>query len=297
MTMTLDKTNFTVYERTLGFFPPDGRKQPIKFDGYKALIRANEDYRGQEGVQITPRVLSVVRDSYRVMQNKDLFNAVTREMCKAFGDNAVADAKLVERVADHGGWCMWDVTFPTIKREVRNSEVALRSIVINSFDGSTSVRCYNGAIDFFCTNGMVRGEYEHAVFRHNSDTILDRFADRLKATIGTFDAHMLVLREWGDISITPGDVNNWCTKLVYNGKLTHAKSTAIFARFMEEAKVRGFNVWALYSALTHLSTHSEGTVFAPRGDAAARPRLAFKREQDVMQLTNTARWWEVKEAA
>jgi hypothetical protein len=287
--MQLSETNFTVHERALAFVPLGANRMPIKFSGHKALIR---------NINNEPRVLTVVKDSYYVVQNSDLFNAVTREMCAAFGDNAVADAKLTERVADHGAWCMWDVTFPSIKRPILygtggGTEVGFRTVVINSFDGSTSVKAYVGAIDFFCTNGLIRGEYEQAVFRHNSNTILSRFSDRLKIMMQVFDKDIDIMRDWAKRDVTLTRVQAWLDKQVDAGRLTKAKADAIALRFMQEAEVRGATVWALYSALIYYATYQEGTVFAPRGDGAARPRLAFKREQDVHQLTSTQDWKEL----
>ena len=61
--------------------------------------------------------------------------------------------------AHKNGWAMMDMTLPNVTAKVttpkHETEVAQRIIALHGVDGTCSNTVLFGAIDFFCTNGMI----------------------------------------------------------------------------------------------------------------------------------------------
>ncbi len=87
-----------------------------------------------------------------------------------------------------GGKCIRDYIFPNIPTDNKSkkSNIPVRAIIINGYDGSSSFKFYHGAIDFFCVNGMVTGSYDMIVRRHTSGLSVPRLTDRLRQSIDIF---------------------------------------------------------------------------------------------------------------
>ena len=95
----------------------------------------------------------------------------------------VDGANIAWRDAHHNGWAMMDMTLPNVKAKIttpkHETEVAQRIIALHGVDGTCSNTVLFGAIDFFCTNGMVRGEHDKVRRKNTSGFSLDRFIGQL----------------------------------------------------------------------------------------------------------------------
>ena len=73
------------------------------------------------------------------------------------------DVSIDTKVSRNGAWALEKVVFNNHKATVETSrhttETALSLYAWHGVDGSTSNNVISGAIDFFCTNGMVTGDY------------------------------------------------------------------------------------------------------------------------------------------
>ena len=59
-----------------------------------------------------------------------------------------------------------------------------------------------GAIDFFCTNGMIRGEHDKVRRKNTSNFSMDRFITDLQRSKQDFYAQSRRLQEWADTKLT-----------------------------------------------------------------------------------------------
>lgn len=119
---------------------------PNRIGGYKALVVANGKHQGD--------VVSIVNDTYKVVQNKDLIMPFLDDI----------DALEVKWKIDPShsfiqpNRMRMQITFPEIYVSDEESGIPLSLYLHNSYDMSEGVRVFWGAIRSVCTNGMVFGE-------------------------------------------------------------------------------------------------------------------------------------------
>jgi hypothetical protein len=158
---------FKVAERGLYLPMKAGTFQP---SGHKALIRQHG-----EGVKI----LNVVKNSYKLVTHREVYDALTPILnehdvtVSTYHDNDGAKAYI-------------DVRFNGLTTSLAGSKVAFRAIFVNGY-GGTSFGCKVGAINFFCTNGMITGEHDVVYRRHTSG--LDASIAALYQTLTDFASH------------------------------------------------------------------------------------------------------------
>lgn len=116
---------------------------PHPEQAFKAIIRTD-----------TNEVISVVRNSYQLVPNEDLITMFYEELrdrqVHAFIDesHSLVNSQRMRL----------QITFPEIKFQDGDSEIALCLFIHNSYNGSESVRFVFGAIRDLCENGMVIAE-------------------------------------------------------------------------------------------------------------------------------------------
>ena len=273
---------FTVTEKPVFFTTGVRSEHPI--EGWKALVRRHP-------VTGEPHVLHIAKDTYKIVQNKDLFGEIDKTVLANAGEHAHG-AIIKDSMSYLGAFCSRQYVFPNMKCEVEqrgsSTSVGFRVVANTSFDGSSSIKLLSGAIDFYCTNGMIRGEFDQLVQRHTSaaTSMLPRLADRLKASIDVFWRHADVLRKWAKVEITR-DVAEEC---IAKFGFSESRVKAILIRFEYEAANRGPTVWALYSALTYYASHNNdefGVRDTGKDNVAATLQ---KRELEVFRLTNSNEW-------
>jgi hypothetical protein len=131
----------------------------------KMLMRTN-------GYNSDRTYLDVVNDKYRVVENREILEPLQRQMINFFDPLVLEDVQIKDTVAANGLQCYAEYIFPSIKSEIETSSghktnLGLRFVMKNSFDGKGSVTFWSGVIDFFCTNGMVNGTYDVTRKRHS----------------------------------------------------------------------------------------------------------------------------------
>jgi hypothetical protein len=134
---------FKVAERGLYIPTKAGTFHP---SGHKALIRQHG-----EGVKI----LNVVKNSYKLVTHKEVYDALTPILNEH-------DVSVSTYHDNDGAKAYIDVRFDKLSHLPRWEQVAFRAIFVNGY-GGTSFGCKVGAINFFCTNGMITGEHELSI--------------------------------------------------------------------------------------------------------------------------------------
>jgi len=112
-------------------------------NGYKAIVR--ED---------TNNVISIVRDSYKIVTNRELINELLHFLAVS-GEQFKIDPSH-SFVQDNRMRLM--ITFPNLTLQDRESDINLSLFIHNSYDMSEGVRFYFGAIRGICQNGAVFGQ-------------------------------------------------------------------------------------------------------------------------------------------
>jgi hypothetical protein len=241
-------------------------------------------------------VLAIVGSDYKLVQNRDLFAAVESTMCNEMLAEHLAGVQVTDRVASWGRICYRQYIFPNIKcRLERNvkSEIAFRLIVQNGYGGS-ALRIHAGAIDFYCTNGMIHGEYQSVYRKHTKLIEVAGFGNTIAKALGQFNLNQHKWDRWARTPVKHQAAMDLFKELASSERL----SENLANQYLRERDARGDNMWALYSTLTYYASHNDGE-FSLRKTVNEQDTVAstmLQRELNVARWIDTPTWHALEEA-
>ena len=237
----------------------------------------------------TGEPIAIVGKDFTCASHGDFFRKVMGEVTENLSSYETDNANIAWRDAHNNGWAMMDTTLPNVKAKIttpkHETEVSQRIIALHGVDGTCSNTVLFGAIDFFCTNGMVRGEHDKVRRKNTSGFNLERFIYQLSRSKQDFYAQSNQLQEWANKSLFVGDVKAMLESL------DKGKAKRMLELYNQEAGVRGNNVFALYSAFTNYASYADernGFKLANTGKDTNAVNM-WEREQKV------TRWVESKQ--
>lgn len=242
--------------------------------GHKALIRLSPDAKSAS-------VLAVVSDSYRIVHNRELICRVEDTLMKELPERALKDVRVTDKVAYNGRVCYREYVFPGLCSDIgAKSQIAFRIIIQNGYGGS-AIRILAGAIEFWCSNGCVRGEYDAIYRRHTSGLVIEHLDTTVARSINTYVKATHEWRKWTKQPIAHEAAMELFRAIAH----TPSQLEKFTDRWMTEQEDRGRNLWAAYSTLTYYASHNEGQ-FAVRRESANASAIMMQRE------LNVAKWIE-----
>ena len=207
----------------------------------------------------TGEYLGIVGDGFKCASHKDFFEGVQNVM----GDNipdAMTDTKVTWRTARNNAWAMMDMTLPnvttTIETDKHSTKIGQRVIALHGIDGSCSNQVFFGAIDFFCTNGMITGDYDKVRRKNTSNFCMDRFIQELNQSSVDFYKQAAMLQAWATKELPTYSTKGWIDFLSTITK-SDQKAKKMIHLVQQEVSKRGRNVFALYSAFTNYASYAD----------------------------------------
>ena len=233
----------------------------------------------------TGEYIGVVGDSFNCASHKDFFHGVQDTMTETLSSDELSDAKVSWKRARQDAWALMDIQLPNtiakIATDKHETTVSQRIIALHGIDGSCSNQVFFGAIDFFCTNGMIRGEHDKVRRKNTSNFTMDRFISDLRNSRQDFYKQTEQLQRWAETSLATVDVRAFLEKLLKSDRT----ADKMFTLYNQEVSVRGRNMFALYSAFTNYATYAdERNGFAMRNTGNDTEAVTmFNRENKVAQ--------------
>jgi hypothetical protein len=272
---------FPVGERKVGWLQRDGEYRETK--GHKAIIRLNKQ--GDNA-----QLLNIVGSSYRLVHNRELFVAVETAMEQEMLPEHLHDVQVQDRVSGWGKTCFREYRFPSVKCRLPKSpgDIAFRIIVQNGYGGS-ALRMHAGAIDFYCTNGMIRGEYVSTYKRHTSRLTLHGLNASITKALLDFSNARYEWEQWSNTPVKHEKAMDLFRSIAHSEKMTNTLSD----QYMLERDVRGDNLWAVYSTLTYVASHPDKL----RASVEEQDNVAvtmLRHEMDVTRWTQTEQWKQLE---
>lgn len=274
-------TLFPVYERPC--YIMDKRGTPYIANGYKAVVRAHPLDPN------TPKTISIVSDTYTVVQTKDVVAHIEDELARTFGYPAMNRAHIKSRTSYDGSRTFDDYVLPDVGQAVGVSTVQFRCTLVNSYDGSTGVRLYVGGEYLICMNGMVSGDYELISKKHVGELVLPALTQHLSQATKSFHEDGGRWREWAKRRLLGDDANTLLKALPGHNELMHQRMSQLY---MDESGQHGLTMWAMYNAGTRYATH--GDIRKSTNDNEAAIRL--DRSLMVRAWTKTKEWRQLEAA-
>ena len=199
----------------------------------------------------------VVGGKYKVTQMGDFTKATEDMLIQALPNDKFKDMEISDTMSHGSAIRSRKYTFPAfampIETRKHQTEVALSVALIQSYDGSTSNGFVTGLLDFFCTNGMISGDYTKGNRRHTSGFDLSQFILDMDKVVQDFhlDIRKYQVMASTDIRITEAEA----VIEAFPG-MSERIQKSMKDQYLTEVRTRGSNVWALASALTYYSSHN-----------------------------------------
>ena len=258
--------------------------EPTKVDDKKYVIDGN-----------TGKYIAIVGKDFNCASHGDFFRDVKDAVTNHLTDAEYEDANIKWKDAHQNGWAMMDMTLPNvtakISTEKHETEIAQRIIALHGVDGTCSNTVLFGAIDFFCTNGQIRGEHDKVRRKNTSGFSLDRFITQLERSKQDFYSQSATLQQWANKPLLIQDVKDMLQSLLKSDRTADKMITL----YNQEASVRGQNAWALYSAFTNYATYAdERNGFKLRNTGSdTRAVSMWQREEKVTQWVDSKQFKEL----
>jgi hypothetical protein len=272
---------FPVGERKVGWQMRSGNYAAIPT--HKAIIRMTQD-------GSAAHVLNVVGNNYRLVHNKELFTNVEDVLRKKMQGSALRDVQVTDKVSGWGRVCLREYVFPNIVCKLTRgarSSIAFRLIVQNGYGGS-ALRLHAGGIEFYCSNGMISGDYQSTYHKHTSGLVVAGVGASVENALQAFAHNQLKWQHWADTPVKYQEAMELFRQLASSEKL----SENLAQQYMRETDQRGSNLWAVYSAMTYYASHTDGE-FKLRESVVAQDSQAstmLQRELNVAKWIQSRHW-------
>ncbi len=243
----------------------------------------------------TGEPIAIVGKDFTCASHGDFFRSVMDTVTENLTSHEVDGANIAWRDAHHNGWAMMDMTLPNVKATIttpkHETEVAQRIIALHGVDGTCSNTVLFGAIDFFCTNGQIRGEHDKVRRKNTSGFDLDTFIGQLNRSKQDFYAQSERLQGWANKPLVYTNVRDMLHSLLKSEKV----GDKMLGLYAQEANIRGHNAWALYSAFTNYATYAdERNGFKLRNTGGDTEAVnMFQREAKVAQWIESKQFKEL----
>lgn len=255
----------------------DVRFETTKWDEKKYVINgATDEYIG------------IVGKDFTCASHPEFFTQIHDTVTENLGYHETEGMNIQYKTARNNAWALMDMTLPNVTAKITTDKhettVAQRIIAMHGIDGSCSNQVFFGAIDFFCTNGMVRGEHDKIRRKNTSNFQMSSFIADLEKAQKDFYSQTEQLQHWAKKDTTNVDV-----LALLENIMNKSKAEKMFALYNQEVATRGRNAFALYSAFTNQATYAdERNNFKLRntGNDTASETM-WKREHEVAKWIDT----------
>lgn len=278
---------FPVGERPVGWRMRTGEYQNTP--NHKAIIRLS--HTGDSAV-----LLNVVGSTYKVVHNRELLTNMEDTITSLLPADQLEGVQVKDRAAHYGRVCFREYVFPNIRCRIggsTRSDIAFRMIVQNGYGGS-ALRIHAGAIEFYCTNGMISGEYSSVYRRHTSGVTLHGIPNVVTKALLQFSNDAERWKVWAHKPVQHEAAMNLFRSLAVSNK---AKDN-LMDQYMREQDHRGNSLWSVYSALTYYASHTDGAFGLRKmvGEQDSEATTMLTRELNVAKWLHTPEWRALEDA-
>ena len=261
--------------------------EPTKVSDKKYVINAD-----------TGKYLGIVGKSFTCASHGDFYRGVYHTITDNLLSTELANVKFNWSTARNGAWSMLDITLPDMQVEISTNKhtttLGNRIISLHGIDGSCSNQAYFGAIDFFCTNGQIRGDYDKIRKKNTSNFTLDGFIQELERARRDFYTETAKMQVWAETDLKYVNVQSLLEEMIASRR----KAEKMYGLYCQEASIRGHNKWALYSAFTNYASYADernGFNLKNTGNDTQAISM-FNREQEVSKWISDKKFIELAAA-
>ena len=246
----------------------------------------------------TGEYLGIVGNGFTCASHGDFYRGVMDTLTENLEPSDIMNANYKWRTARNGAWTMLDITLPDMQVEISTDKhtttLGNRIISLHGIDGSCSNQVYFGAIDFFCINGCIRGDYDKIRKKNTANFSLDSFIYELNRSRRDFYDEAAKMQVWAQTDLKYVNVQSLLEEMISSRR----KAEKMYQLYCHEASQRGHNKWALYSAFTNYASYAdERNGFNLRNTGHDTQAISmFTREQEVSKWVSDDRFIQLEAA-
>jgi hypothetical protein len=240
----------------------------------------------------TGKPLGIVGKSFKCASHGDFFRGVVDTAAETLSSHDLENADFSFRTARNGAWAMLDITLPNVTSTIHTdrfeTSIGNRIISLHGIDGSCSNQVFFGAIDFFCTNGMITGDHDKVRKKNTANFSMESFIYELNRARTDFYEQAQQMQVWANTDLRYVDVSSLLDDMLGSQR----KAEKMYGLYMQEASTRGHNKFALYSAMTNYATYAdERNGFNLRSTGKDTQAISmWSREQEVSKWVSDDRF-------
>jgi hypothetical protein len=260
------------------------RTEPTRMAGKKYVI--NND---------TDEVIGIVGSKFNSVTHTEFYDRVWDTMSEQLGEEAMKGVEVKWNTARNNAFAMLDATMPSTKALIttdkHQTEVSQRVIALHGVDGLCSNQVFFGSIDFFCTNGMIRGEHDKVRRKNTTNFSMSTFIKELENANSDFYSQAEQLQEWARTPLEYNSVRDMLHSLMGS----EVKGDKMLGLYAQEIQTRGQNAFALYSAFTNYASYAdERNGFKLRNTGNDTNAISmWGREQEVTKWVSSKQFKEL----
>ena len=260
------------------------RTEPTRMAGKKYVI--NND---------TDEVIGIVGSKFNSVTHTEFYDRVWDTMSEQLGEEAMKGVEVKWNTARNNAFAMLDATMPSTKALITSdkhqTEVSQRVIALHGVDGLCSNQVFFGSIDFFCTNGMIRGEHDKVRRKNTTNFNMATFIKELENANSDFYSQAEQLQEWARTPLEYNSVRDMLHSLMGS----EVKGDKMLGLYAQEIQTRGQNAFALYSAFTNYASYAdERNGFKLRNTGNDTNAVSmWGREQEVTKWVSSKQFKEL----
>ena len=260
------------------------RTEPTRMAGKKYVI--NND---------TDEVIGIVGSKFNSVTHTEFYDRVWDTMSEQLGEEAMKGVEVKWNTARNNAFAMLDATMPSTKALIttdkHQTEVSQRVIALHGVDGLCANQVFFGSIDFFCTNGMIRGEHDKVRRKNTTNFNMATFIKELENANSDFYSQAEQLQEWARTPLEYNSVRDMLHSLMGS----EVKGDKMLGLYAQEIQTRGQHAFALYSAFTNYASYAdERNGFKLRNTGNDTNSISmWGREQEVTKWVSSKQFKEL----
>jgi len=237
---------------------------------------------------VTGDYLGIVGEKFKSINHIDYFNGIKQVIQENRLPQHLDDAKVKISTARNSAFALIDITLPNVQHKITTSKhqttISERIIALHGIDGSCSNQVYFGAIDMFCTNGQIGGEYDSIKRKNTSGLRRSVLLNEVREAKSNFDKRAKLMQEWANIPLKV-DGKTFMASIIKSENL----AKKMYELACQEISKRGKNVFALYSAFTNYASYAdERNGFNIRNTGFdTKAETMWRREQEVAKWVSS----------
>lgn len=239
----------------------------------------------------TDKTLAIHSDSYGLIPNEIAFGATERALAKS-GLN-LTDMQIATDYGSSGARTFRQYLLPAHTVEVTPGvNVALRLVLMNSYDATHGFKGRCGGYNFVCANtSMIGRDLANLTIRHVGDIAEERVGILATALVEAAETFLQIAtdwKRWPNIDVSDNQAIEVFAEVPSASKRLTEHLTHRWIEAVHNDPVQGGrNLWTLYNVLTAWSTHGEN---GERGS----PDTKAQREERVFKAAAAPKFLELK---